>query len=146
MNHTVNINGKRRTVDADADTPLLWVLRDSLGLTGTKFGCGIGVCGACTVHENGAPVRSCQVAIADTAGKSYTTIEGLNHPCQRAWLEEDVAQCGYCQPGMIMEAAALLRAHANPTTTQIEEAMDSHVCRCGTYPRILNAIRRASKA
>jgi isoquinoline 1-oxidoreductase alpha subunit len=146
MTHNVTINGKRRTVDVDADTPLLWVLRDSLGLTGTKFGCGIGVCGACTVHENGAAVRSCQVAIADTAGKSYTTIEGLNHPCQRAWLEEDVAQCGYCQPGMIMEAAALLRAHANPTTPQIETAMDSHVCRCGTYPRILNAIRRASKA
>ena len=145
--YQVRVNGKQRLVDADADTPLLWILRDTLGLTGTKYGCGIGICGACTVHENGAAVRSCQIAVADTAGKTYATIESLQqHPCQRAWLEEDVAQCGYCQPGMIMEAAALLRAHAKPTTAQIEEAMDAHVCRCGTYPRILNAIRRASKA
>ena len=144
--YNLRVNGKQRLVDADADTPLLWILRDSLNLTGTKYGCGIGICGACTVHENGSSARSCQIAVADTAGKSYTTIEGLQHPCQRAWIEEDVAQCGYCQPGMIMEAAALLRVHSNPSTAQIEEAMDAHVCRCGTYPRILTAIRRASKA
>jgi aerobic-type carbon monoxide dehydrogenase small subunit (CoxS/CutS family) len=145
----LRVNGRRQAVDADADTPLLWVLRDVLGLTGTKYGCGAGICGACTVHENGAAVRSCQIALSDAADKSYTTIEGLGrgglHPCQRAWLDEDVAQCGYCQPGMIMEAAALLRAHASPSTAQIEEAMDGHVCRCGTYPRILSAVRRASR-
>ena len=145
----LRVNGRRQHVDADPATPLLWILRDTLGLTGTKFGCGVGVCGACTVHQNGAAVRSCQIAVADAAGKSYTTIEGLGrgalHPCQRAWLEDDVAQCGYCQPGMIMEAAALLRAHANPTATQIEEAMDGHVCRCGTYPRIVDAVRRAAR-
>jgi len=112
----LRVNGRRQTVDADPDTPLLWILRDVLGLTGTKYGCGIGVCGACTVHENGAAVRSCQVALADAAGKSYTTIEGLGrnglHPCQRAWLDEDVAQCGYCQPGMIMEAAEDVLCHS----------------------------------
>jgi aerobic-type carbon monoxide dehydrogenase small subunit (CoxS/CutS family) len=144
---TIRVNGRRHTVDADADTPLLWVLRDNLSLTGTKYGCGLGICGACTVHENGSAVRSCQVTVADAANKSYTTIEGLkDHPCQRAWLAEDVAQCGFCQPGMIMEAAALLRAHAKPTAAQIEEAMDPHVCRCGTYPRIVGAIQKASKA
>jgi isoquinoline 1-oxidoreductase alpha subunit len=146
----LRVNGRRQTVDADADTPLLWILRDVLGLTGTKFGCGAGICGACTVHQDGAAVRSCQIAVADANGKSYTTIEGLGcgglHPCQRAWLDEDVAQCGYCQPGMIMEAAALLRTHANPTVAQIEDAMDGHVCRCGTYPRILAAVRRASRS
>lgn len=146
----LRVNGKRQTVDADSDTPLLWVLRDWLGLTGTKYGCGMGICGACTVHENGSAVRSCQIALGDTAGKAYTTIEGLGaerlHPCQKAWLDEDVAQCGFCQPGMIMEAAALLRAHAKPSGAQIEEAMDAHVCRCGTYPRIIDAIRNASRA
>jgi aerobic-type carbon monoxide dehydrogenase small subunit (CoxS/CutS family) len=146
----LRVNGKRHTVEADADTPLLWVLRDNLGLTGTKYGCGIGICGACTVHENGAAVRSCQIAVGDAASRTYTTIEGLGapqlHPCPRAWIEEDVAQCGFCQPGMIMEAAALLRAHHKPSGTQIAEAMDGHVCRCGTYPRVLNAIARASKA
>jgi len=146
----LRVNGKRQTVDADADTPLLWVLRDNLGLTGTKYGCGIGICGACTVHENGTAVRSCQITIGDAATKTYTTIEGLGreqlHPCQRAWLEEDVSQCGFCQPGMIMEAAALLRAYPRPSGAQIAEAIDTHVCRCGTYPRILNAIRQASKA
>ena len=142
MPYIVEVNGKRQSVDADPDTPLLWVLRDSLGLTGTKYGCGIGICGACTVHENGSAVRSCQIRISDTTGKTYTTIEGLNHPCQRAWLDEDVAQCGYCQPGMLMEAASLLRAHKRPTAAQIEEAFDGHVCRCGTYPRILEALRR----
>ena len=149
--YNIRVNGQQRTVDADSDTPLLWILRDSLGLTGTKYGCGIGVCGACTVHENGSAVRSCQIAIADARGKSYATIEGLGtpqrlHPCQRAWLEEDVAQCGFCQPGMIMEAAALLRTHAKPNAEQVAAAMDAHVCRCGTYPRIANAIQRASKS
>jgi len=138
----IQVNGKRHSVEADPDTPLLWVLRDSIGLTGTKYGCGIGICGACTVHENGAAVRSCQIPIADTAGKTYTTIEGLKHPCQSAWLAEDVAQCGYCQPGMLMEAASLLRLHKNPTAAQIEQAFDGHVCRCGTYPRILKALTR----
>ncbi|MGZ7080271.1 MAG: (2Fe-2S)-binding protein [Thermoanaerobaculia bacterium] len=146
---TMTINGRRRTVDVDPDTPLLWVLRDTLALTGTKYGCGIGVCGACTVMQGSSAVRSCQVAAADANGKSFTTIEGLGaatlHPCQRAWLEEDVAQCGFCQPGMIMEAAALLRAKAHPTDAQIDEAIGGHVCRCGTYPRIRKAIERASK-
>jgi len=145
----LRVNGRTRTVDADADTPLLWILRDSLGLTGTKYGCGIGVCGACTVHENGAAVRSCQITAESARGKSYTTIEALGgtrrHACQRAWLEGDVAQCGYCQPGMLMEAAALLRVHPHPSDAQIADAIDAHVCRCGTYPRILDAIRRASR-
>ena len=143
MPYVVQVNGKRHSVDADPDTPLLWILRDTLGLTGTKYGCGIGICGACTVHENGSAVRSCQISVADTAGKTYTTIEGLRHPCQRDWIEEDVAQCGYCQPGMLMEAASLLREHKSPTAAQIEQAFDGHVCRCGTYPRILAALRRA---
>ena len=142
------VNGIPRKVDTDADTPLLWILRDELALTGTKYGCGVGVCGACTVLENGKAVRSCQITAAAANGKSFTTIEGLAagglHPCQRAWLEEDVAQCGYCQPGMIMEAAALLRAHPKPTAQQITGAIDGHVCRCGTYPRIVDAIRKAA--
>ncbi|HUJ12980.1 MAG TPA: (2Fe-2S)-binding protein [Thermoanaerobaculia bacterium] len=144
----LNVNGRTHDVDSDADTPLLWVLRDQLGLTGTKYGCGVGVCGACTVHENSRAVRSCQIAIAATAGKRYTTIEGLSadgsHPCQRAWLAADVAQCGYCQPGMIMEAAALLRTHAAPSDADIDEALGDHVCRCGTYPRIRAAIHGAA--
>jgi len=142
MPYIIQVNGKRHSVDADPDTPLLWVLRDSIGLTGTKYGCGIGICGACTVHENGSGVRSCQIRLADTAAKTYTTIEGLNHAVQRAWLDEDVAQCGYCQPGMLMEAASLFRVHKNPTAAQIEEAFDGHVCRCGTYPRILKALAK----
>ena len=146
---TMTINGRRRTADVDPDTPLLWILRDTLGLTGTKYGCGVGVCGACTVMEGSSAVRSCQIAAAEANGKSFTTIEGLGaatlHPCQRAWLEEDVAQCGFCQPGMIMEAAALLRAKPHPTEAQIGEVIGNHVCRCGTYPRILNAIQRASR-
>ena len=147
--YSLTVNRKRYAVNLAADTPLLWVLRDGLGLTGTKFGCGMGVCGACTVHQDGAAVRSCQIAVADAQGKSYTTIEGLSsdggHPCQRAWIEEDVAQCGYCQPGMIMEAAALLRTSPHPTAAQIDDAMGTHVCRCGTYPRIRKAIARGSK-
>lgn len=128
--------------------PLLWVLRDLLSLTGTKYGCGVGVCGACTVHENGRAIRSCQLKISESAGKNYTTIEGLStagtHPCQKAWLEEDVAQCGYCQVGMIMTAAALLKTNSNPSDTEIDAAMSESVCRCGTYQRMRRAIHRAA--
>jgi isoquinoline 1-oxidoreductase alpha subunit len=146
--YSLRVNGKLRAVTADPDTPLLWVLRDELRLTGTKYGCGVGVCGACTVHENGAAVRSCQIAVNAAANKSYTTIEGLssagNHPCQTAWAEEDVAQCGFCQPGMIMEAAALLKHQAKPSDTEIDQVMAQHVCRCGTYQRIRKAIHHAA--
>lgn len=128
--------------------PLLWVLRDRLGLLGTKYGCGVGVCGACTVHEDGRAVRSCGVTIAAAAGHEYTTIEGLSpagtHPCQRAWVDEDVAQCGFCQPGMIMEAAALLKTTPAPTDRQIDETFSAHVCRCGTYTRLRRAVHRAA--
>jgi isoquinoline 1-oxidoreductase subunit alpha len=145
---TLTVNSQQHRVDADPDMPLLWVLRDLLNLTGTKYGCGMGVCGACTVHENGVPVRSCQTLISTTAGKSYTTIEGLSsagdHPCQKAWIEEDVSQCGYCQGGMIMEAAALVR-RPKLTDKRIDEAMSGHVCRCGTYQRIRRAIWRAAR-
>jgi aerobic-type carbon monoxide dehydrogenase small subunit (CoxS/CutS family) len=149
MPYSMTINGRRRTADVDADTPLLWILRDTLGLTGTKYGCGVGMCGACTVIEGSKAVRSCQITAEQANGKSFTTIEGLGgaalHPCQRAWLEEDVAQCGFCQTGMIMEAAALLRATPKPSDAQIDDAIREHVCRCGTYPRIRNAIQRASR-
>jgi len=143
------VNGRKRTVDVDADTPLLWILRDSLELRGTKYGCGIGVCGACTVLQGKEAVRSCQITAAEATGKSFVTIEGLSstgtHPCQRAWIEEDVAQCGYCQPGMLMESCALLARKSNPTNAEIDEAIDGHVCRCGTYPRIRKAIHRAAE-
>ena len=136
-------------MDAAPDTPLLWVLRDTLQMTGTKYGCGAGICGACTVHQGRGAVRSCQIAISAAQGKSYTTIEGLsadgNHPCQRAWLDEDVAQCGYCQPGMIMSAAALLDRHPSPTDAQIDAALSAHVCRCGTYQRVRRAVHRAAQ-
>lgn len=145
----LKINGTQRVVTGNPDMPLLWVLRDIFNMTGTKYGCGVGVCGACTVHQNGVAVRSCQIRLADTGGKSYTTIEGLSrdgdHPCQRAWLEEDVAQCGYCQPGMIMTAAALLKKTPNPSDAEIDGAMSDSVCRCGTYLRIRRAIHRAAK-
>lgn len=145
---TLKINGKSHVVVADPEMPLLWVLRDLLSLTGTKYGCGIGVCGACTVHENNRAMRSCQIKVADAPGKSYTTIEGLsanlNHPCQQAWIEEDVAQCGYCQAGMIMTAASLLRTKTNPTDSDIDTAMSDSVCRCGTYQRMRRAIHRAA--
>lgn len=145
----ITVNGNRQEVDVDEDMPLLWMLRDSLGLTGTKFGCGVGVCGACTVLENGNAIRSCQIAAKDADGRSFVTIEGLsadvNHPCQRAWMEEDVAQCGFCQPGMIMTACALLRQHPEPTDEMIDSAMSDSVCRCGTYPRMRKAIHRASE-
>jgi isoquinoline 1-oxidoreductase alpha subunit len=148
--YTLYVNNRARTVDADGGTPLLWILRDHLGLTGTKFGCGIGVCGACTVHEAGAAVRSCTLTLAAAAGKQYTTIEGLtadaSHPCQRAWIEEDVSQCGYCQPGMIMEAAALLRTTPSPSDSEIDRVLGTHICRCGTYGRLRAAIHRAAGA
>lgn len=145
---SLTINGKKQKVEVVPDTPLLWVLRDSLNLTGTKYGCGIGACGACTIHQNGKAVRACQIPVSEAAGKSYTTIEGLsesgNHPCQRAWIEEDVAQCGFCQPGMIMTAAAMLKETPKPTDADIDRAMSDSVCRCGTYQRIRRAIKRAA--
>jgi len=145
---TLNINNQKHDIIADGDMPLLWVLRDLLGMTGTKYGCGVGVCGACTVHENQQAVRACQIKLADTAGKSYLTIEGLSesgdHPCQKAWIDEDVAQCGYCQAGMIMTAAALIRNQRNPSNSEIDSAMSDSVCRCGTYLRMRAAIRRAA--
>ncbi|HYS05732.1 MAG TPA: (2Fe-2S)-binding protein [Candidatus Dormibacteraeota bacterium] len=146
---TLTINGRKRRVDADPEMPLLWVLRDLLHMTGTKYGCGAGVCGACTVHENNVAVRSCQIAVSQAVGKRYTTIEGLadtgDHPCQRAWIEEDVAQCGYCQPGMIMTAAALIRDKSDPTDADIDTALSDSVCRCGTYQRMRRAIHRAAR-
>lgn len=144
----ITVNGVTHDVDIDDDTPLLWILRDRLGLTGTKFGCGVGVCGACTIHENGKAVRACQLAASEVGGRSFVTIEALspdvNHPCQRAWMAEDVAQCGYCQAGMIMTACALLLEHPEPTDDMIDEVMSDSVCRCGTYPRIRKAIHRAA--
>jgi isoquinoline 1-oxidoreductase subunit alpha len=146
----LTINGAKRTVNVDDDTPLVWILRDTLSLTGTKFGCGMGACGSCTILENGRAVRSCQIAASDAKGRNFVTIEGLSrdasHPCQRAWLEEDVAQCGFCQPGMILAACGLLRNHPDPTDAEIDEAMSDLVCRCGTYPRMRKAIRRAAAA
>src|SRR3954451_11493228 len=148
MKIAVTVNDTRQEVDVDDDMPLVWILRDSLGLTGTKFGCGVGVCGSCTVLEDGKAVRSCQIPASEAKERSFTTIEGLSHdgthPCQRAWLEEDVAQCGYCQPGMIMNACALLRDHPNPTDSDIDAVMSESVCRCGTYPRMRKAIKRAA--
>ena len=142
------LNGKPQSLDAIPAMPLLWVLRDTLGMTGTKFGCGMSLCGACTVHINGQPVRSCVTPISTVAGKTVTTIEGLSadasHPIQRAWVEEDVPQCGYCQSGQIMTAAALLANSANPTDADIDEAMRNNICRCGTYDGIRRAIHRAA--
>jgi isoquinoline 1-oxidoreductase alpha subunit len=147
---TLTVNGKPRTVESgDPDMPLLWVLRDRLGLTGTKFGCGVGACGACTVHLNGEAFRSCQVPVSSVSGRRVTTIEGLSedgrHPCQLAWLEEDVAQCGYCQPGMIMTTAALIAKKA-AAAAEIEAALSGHVCRCGTYGRMRRAVRTVAAA
>ena len=143
------LNGKAVTVDDDPATPLLWVLRDSLGLTGTKFGCGMALCGACTVHLDGQAIRSCVAPLARVEGKRVTTIEGLSsnlsHPLQRAWIEVDVPQCGYCQSGQIMSAAVLLRENPKPTDKDIDEAMSGNICRCGTYPRIRRAIHRAAQ-
>ncbi len=143
------VNGKRRAVDVDPETPLLWVLRDTLGLTGTKYGCGAGLCGSCTVHLDGDPVRSCITTVSAAAGSEIMTIEGLSargvHPVQEAFIAEDVTQCGYCQPGQIMMAAALLAKNPRPGDREIDEAMNPVVCRCGTYQRIRAAIHRAAK-
>ena len=145
----LTVNGRREVVSVDDDTPLLWILRDTLALTGTKFGCGVGICGACTVLENGRAVRSCQVQAREAVNREFTTIEGLSpdgtHPCQRAWLAEDVAQCGYCQPGMIMTACALLKQHPDAPDDVIDQVMSESVCRCGTYPRMRKAIKRAAQ-
>ncbi len=145
----LNVNGTEREVDAPADMPLLWVLRDLMGLTGTKFGCGIAQCGACTVHIDGAPLRACITPVAAVAGKKITTIEGLStdgqHPVQQAWTELDVVQCGYCQSGQIMSAAALLAKKPAPSDTDIDQALSGNLCRCGTYPRIRAAVHRAAE-
>ena len=142
------INGKQQEVEVDADTPLLWVLRDHVGLTGTKYGCGIAVCGACTVLVDGQPVRTCVTPVSSVSGKHITTIEGLSpdrqHPVQQAWIAEDVPQCGYCQSGQILSAVALLKAKPHPTDADIDEAMGSLLCRCGTYVRIRRAIKKAA--
>ncbi len=147
--YRMTVNGSARTIEADPDTPLLWVIRDTLGLTGTKFGCGIGMCGACTVHLDGEAVRSCQTSVADARERRVTTIEGLSpegtHPVQRAWEAEQVTQCGYCQPGQIMQAVALLARHPHPTDAEIDAAMDGNLCRCGTYTRIRRAIHAVGK-
>jgi len=147
----LTVNGKRHTLDVEPDTPLLWVIRESIGLTGTKFGCGIGQCGACTVHVDGAAMRSCQLPVSFVGGKSVTTIEGLSpdktaaaHPLQKAWIEEDVPQCGYCQSGQLMAAAALLAKNPHPSDADIDAAM-TNICRCGTYNRIRRGIKRAVK-
>jgi isoquinoline 1-oxidoreductase alpha subunit len=146
---TFNLNGRSQSVDAPNDMPLLWVLRDKLGMTGTKFGCGMALCGACTVHINGQPMRSCSTQISAVAGKSVTTIEGLSpngsHPVQRAWTELDVPQCGYCQSGQVMTAAALIAKSPNPSDADIDEAMRGNLCRCGTYQSIRKAIHRAAQ-
>ena len=143
----LNLNGRNVAVDVDTDMPLLWVLRDVLGLTGTKYGCGMALCGACTVHLDGAPVRACVTPVSAASGKRVTTIEGLSpdnsHPVQRAWIELDVPQCGYCQSGQIMSAAALLAQTAQPSDAEIDAAMGGNICRCGTYQRIRAAIHRA---
>jgi isoquinoline 1-oxidoreductase alpha subunit len=143
------LNGKRRTVDVTPEMPLLWVLRDTLQMTGTKYGCGISMCGACTVHVDGRPIRSCVTPVSSIAGKAVTTIEGLSatvtHPVQQAWMEEDVPQCGYCQSGQIMTAAALLQKTAHPTDADIDEAMRGNICRCGTYNQIRRAMHRAAE-
>ncbi len=148
MPYTLNVNGKSTTVDVAGDTPLLWVLRDHLDLKGTKYGCGIGQCGACTVHLRGEPVRSCQMPVSAVAGAPIKTIEGLSpdgsHPVQRAWMEIDVPQCGYCQAGQIMSAAALLVKTPQPTDAQIDSALSGNICRCATYLRIRQAIHRAA--
>ncbi len=146
----LNINGAPYDIDVDPETPLLWVIRDYAGLTGTKYGCGIALCGACTVHLDGAPIRSCVTPAAAAIGHQITTIEGINkgrnglHPVQQAWIDEQVPQCGYCQSGQIMSAAALLERNAAPTDTEIDTAMAGNICRCGTYPRIRRGIKRAA--
>jgi aerobic-type carbon monoxide dehydrogenase small subunit (CoxS/CutS family) len=148
---TLHINGQAHELDVDADTPLLWVIREQTGLTGTKFGCGIAQCGACTVHLNGQPIRSCVTPVQAAADQQITTIEGIGHgesglhPVQQAWIDEQVPQCGYCQSGQIMAAVALLEANAAPGDADIDAAMSGNICRCGTYPRIRRGIKRAAR-
>ena len=146
---SLTVNGKRHDLDVSADMPLLWVIRDVVGLTGTKFGCGLSQCGACTVHLNGEPIRSCSTPASSAAGKTVTTIEGLSptasHALQLAWIAEQVPQCGYCQSGQLMSAAALLASHPTPTDAEIDAAMSGNICRCGTYQRIRRAIHRAAR-
>lgn len=146
--YTLNINNQRKQIEADADTPLLWVLRDHLNLVGTKFGCGIAQCGACTVHLDGQAVRSCSTPVSSVGDRSVVTIEGLSedgdHPVQKAWIEHDVPQCGYCQAGQIMNAVALLEENPNPSDQEIDNAMNGNICRCGTYLRIKAAIKTAA--
>lgn len=148
----LTVNSKKYEVDVDPSTPVLWVLRDHLNLIGTKFGCGVGACGACTIHLNGRALKSCQLPVSAIGGQSITTIEGIVaentdlHPVQKAWLELDVAQCGYCQTGQIMAAVALLKSKPNPTEEEIETAMSGNICRCGTYVRIKAAIQQAAKS
>jgi isoquinoline 1-oxidoreductase alpha subunit len=146
---TLTVNGTTQNIDADAETPLLWVLRDHLSLTGTKYGCGMALCGACTVHVDGIAVRSCVLPLKAVEGKSVTTIEGLSkdrsHAVQRAWIESDVPQCGYCQSGQLMSAAALLRANPSPSDADIDAALSGNICRCGTYVRIRKAVHRAAE-
>ncbi len=148
MSVKFQVNGKAVTAQAKPDTPLLWVIRDELNMTGTKFGCGAGLCGACTVHLDGTPVRSCQIPLSAVAGKKIATIESLSsnnqHPLQVAWIKHDVPQCGYCQSGQLMSAAALLRGNKNPSDADIDAAMSGNICRCGTYPRIKAAIKDAA--
>jgi len=144
----LHVNGRQHTVDVDGNMPLLWAIRDVLGLKGTKFGCGVAQCGACTVHLDGRAVRSCSVDVGVAQLSKITTIEGLSydgsHPCQKAWVELGVPQCGFCQPGQIMSAAALLKVHPHPDDTQIDDAMRGNICRCGTYPRIRETIHKAA--
>ncbi|MFD2098164.1 (2Fe-2S)-binding protein [Flagellimonas iocasae] len=147
---TLNINGQKQEVDVDPSTPILWVLRDNLKLVGTKYGCGIAQCGACTIHVDGTATRSCVLPVSSIGDKKITTIEGLSengdHPVQKAWLEVDVPQCGYCQAGQIMTASALLEQNPNPTDEEIETAMNGNICRCGTYLRIRKAVKTASQS
>ncbi|MEM8898286.1 MAG: (2Fe-2S)-binding protein [Bacteroidota bacterium] len=144
----LSVNGQQKQVDVDATTPMLWVLRDHLDLVGTKYGCGVAQCGACTIHVNGKAMRSCQLPVSAASDMEITTIEGLSengdHPVQKAWIEVDVAQCGYCQAGQIMSAAALLKENPNPSDKEIESAMNGNICRCGTYVRIKDAIKKAA--
>ena len=148
MTTRFSVNGKTVDVKAEADTPLLWVIRDEIGLTGTKFGCGAGLCGACTVHVDGLPVRSCQVLVSSVAGKQVSTVESLSpnnsHVLQKAWIAHDVPQCGYCQSGQLMSAAALLKSNQNPSDADIDAAMSGNICRCGTYGRVRAAIKSAA--
>ncbi|QJC55954.1 Isoquinoline 1-oxidoreductase subunit alpha [Polaromonas vacuolata] len=148
MTTQLNLNGRLLNVKAETDTPLLWVIRDEIGMTGTKFGCGVALCGACTVHMDGVPIRSCVTPLSVALGKKITTIESLSqdnsHPLQVAWIKHDVPQCGYCQSGQLMSAAALLSSNKNPSDAEIDSAMSGNICRCGTYPRIKAAIKDAA--